>query len=196
MRELKIWRHDADDGGGFAVDPDRLADNVRIAVEIAFPDFVPEDRHFLSSRLVVLGGEIAAENRLYVDDLEKILGHIAAGVALRSFLVGDVDGRAVEIGAHHRERLLTRAQVFVILRRWDVAVAEVIILIRGLRIDEADAHELLGMRKGKAAQHDCVHHRELGRDAANAEREDDDGEDKKRFVLYQHAKTDAEILKE
>ena len=95
-----------------------------------------------------------------------------------------------------RERLLTRAQVFVILRRRDVAVAEVVILIRGLRIDQADAHELLGMRKGKAAQHDGVDHRELRRDAANAEREHGDGEDKERFVLHQHAKTDAEILKE
>ena len=43
-RKLKSWRHHADDGGGFAINPDRLSDDVRIAVEIALPDFVAEDR--------------------------------------------------------------------------------------------------------------------------------------------------------
>ena len=43
-RELKVRRHDADDGGGLAINPDRLPDDVRIAVEIALPDFVTEDR--------------------------------------------------------------------------------------------------------------------------------------------------------
>ena len=40
LRELKIRRHDADNGGGLAIDPDCLADDMRVAIEIAFPDFV------------------------------------------------------------------------------------------------------------------------------------------------------------
>jgi hypothetical protein len=52
------------------------------------------------------------------------------------------------------------------------------------------------MRKRKTAEHDRVHHRELGRDPANAKGEDDDGENEEGFVLHQHAQTDAEILKE
>jgi hypothetical protein len=115
LRELKIRRHDADDGGGFAVDPDRLAHDVGVAVEIALPDFVAEDRHLLRTRFVVVGDKIATKDRFHVDDPEKILSHIATGIALRSFLVGHVDRRAVEIRAHHRERLLTRPQVLVIL---------------------------------------------------------------------------------
>jgi hypothetical protein len=51
------------------------------------------------------------------------------------------------------------------------------------------------MRKGKTAQDDRVDHRELRRHPADAEREHGDGENEERFVLHQHAETDAEILK-
>ena len=67
---------------------------------------------------------------------------------------------------------------------------------RRLRIDQADAHQLFGMRKGKSAQDECIDHRELRRHATNAEREDEHGEKTKRFFFDQNAKTDAEILEE
>src|SRR4029077_3230923 len=38
--KLKSSRHHADNGGGLAIDPDCLADDFRIAVEIPLPDFV------------------------------------------------------------------------------------------------------------------------------------------------------------
>ena len=196
LREFKIRWHDANDGGGFAVNPDRLANNERVAIEIALPDFVPEDCHLFRPWLVIVGRKIATKDWFHVDDLEEIFRHITAGVALGSFLVGQIDRRAVEIRAHHRERFLARAQVFVILRGKDIAVAEVVVLVRRLWIDQADVHELFRMGKGKAAEHDRVDHRKLGRDAADAEREHDDGENKEGLVLHQHAQTDAEILKE
>ena len=196
LRELKAFRHHADDGGGAAVYPDRLPDDFRVAVEIALPDFVAEDGGFLGARLVIRGGEIAPENRRDVDDLEEIIGHITAGVALRFSLVGDVDGRAVEVGRHHRERPLRRAHILVVLGRRNVAGAVVILLVGRLRIDQADRRELLRMREGKAAQDERIHDRELRRNAANPEREHGDREEAEDLFFAQHAQTDPHILEE
>ena len=93
-----------------------------------------------------------------------------------------------------RERLLRRLDVLVILRRRNVADAEIVVLIARLRIDQADADQLFRMRKGKAAQHDRVDDRELRHRAADAEREHEHGEKTKNFVLQQDAKTDTNIL--
>src|SRR5260370_39235082 len=69
LRKLKVRWHDADNGGGFAIDPNCLANDMRVAVEIAFPDFVAQDCHLLGARLVILRREIATENWFHVDDL-------------------------------------------------------------------------------------------------------------------------------
>ena len=49
-------------GGGFAIDPNALADNVGIGGEIASPDFVPQNCDLFRAGLVVLGSEIAAQD--------------------------------------------------------------------------------------------------------------------------------------
>ena len=189
-------RHHADNRGSLSVNPDRLPDDVRIAVKIALPDFVTEDRDLFGARLVVVGREIATDDRRDADDLEEIFRHVSAGVALRIVVIGNVDGRSVEICGHLRERSLRRAHVFVILRGRNVARAEVVVLRRRLRIDQADAHQLFRMRKRKSAQNECVHDRELRRHATNAEREDEHGEKAKCFLFDQNAETDADISEE
>ena len=80
-----------------------------------------------------------------------------------------------------RERLLRRLQVFVILSGRNIAVAEIVVLIGRLRIDQPDAHQLFGMRKRKSAEHERVDDGELRRHAADAEREHEHGEKAKRF---------------
>ncbi len=52
------------------------------------------------------------------------------------------------------------------------------------------------MRKGKPAQHDRVHDRELRHRAADAEREHEDGEKEKGPVLEKNAETDPKVLGE
>src|SRR5436190_1736854 len=89
-REFKILRHHADDGGRLAVYPDRLADDVWITAEIAFPNFVAEDRRLLRARLVIVRREITTDDRRDVDDSEKIFGYVAAGITLRIVLIADV----------------------------------------------------------------------------------------------------------
>ena len=193
-RELKVLRHHPDDRGGFTVNPNGLADDVRFGAEIAPPNFVAEDRCLLRPRLVVVGREIAAHDRRHVDDPEKIFGDVGAGVTLRIVLVGDVDGRAVEITSHQAERILARLQVFVILSRRDEALPEIILLRRCLRVEQAYAHELLWMRERKSAQDKGVDDGELRGHAGDAERENEDGEETKRFFLEEDAQTDADIL--
>ena len=62
-RKFEIRRHDADDRGSLAINPNTLSDDVAVAVEIALPDFVTEDSDLFRAGLVVLGREIAAHNR-------------------------------------------------------------------------------------------------------------------------------------
>src|SRR5713101_1248245 len=101
--KLKIWRHDSDDGRGFAVNSDALSHNVWVGAEIASPDFVAEDRDLFCARFVVFGGEIAAQDRRDSDDLEKIFGYVTAGIPLRVVFVSHVDCRTAEVTRHHRK---------------------------------------------------------------------------------------------
>ena len=160
-----------------------MADNVRIGTEIAPPDFVTKDRDLFCARLVVLGRKVAALDRRDADDLEEVFGDIPAGVTLRIVLVGHVDGRSGKITSHHRKRLLRRFQIFVILRRRNLAEPEIIVLIARLGINQPDADQLLRMRKREAAQDDRVDHGELRGRTADAESEHEDGQKTKRFLF-------------
>ena len=142
---------------------------------------------------VVGGGEVAAEHRRHAQDAEEVLGDVGAGVALRLAVDRDVDGRAVEVGRQHLEGLLLRQHLVEVHRR-DLAVdAEE---VRARRVDEVDADQPVGVRKREAAQHHAVDDAEHRRDAADAEREDDDREGAEGFLLDEDAEADAQILAE
>ena len=171
-----------------------MSDNVWVSAEIAPPDFVAEDRDLFRARFVVFGREIAAHRGRHANDFEHVFRDITAGVALRSVLVGNVDCRSTEIAGHHRKRFLGRFYILVILRGRNIAVTKVIVLIARLGIDQADAHELFGMRKRKASQQDCVHNGELRRRAADAEPEHEHGQEAKCFLFEQDSQTNSHIL--
>src|SRR5262249_39496712 len=119
---------------------DALSDNVWVGVKIASPNFVTEDSDLFRPRFVVLSGEIPAKHRRDTDNLEKIFGHVTAGITLRIVLVSDIDRRSIEIAGHGRERFLRRLQVLVILSGGNIADTEIVVLIAGLGIDQTDAH--------------------------------------------------------
>jgi hypothetical protein len=100
LRKFEALRHHADDGRRFPVNPDRLADDARIAAEIALPDVVAEDRRLFRARFIVVRREIAADDRRHPDDAEEILGDVTAGITLGIILVGDVDRRAIQVTRH------------------------------------------------------------------------------------------------
>ena len=173
-----------------------MPDDVWIGAEIALPDFVTKESNLLRAGLVVFRGEIASQDRGNTHDAKEILGHITTGVTDGVVLVGDVDGRAVEVGRHHGEGLLRRAQIFVILRGRNVTGAVVVLVVRRPRINETDTHQLLGMRKGEAAEDKRIDDGELRRHSADAERENGHRKDAEYFLFNQNAKADADVLKE
>src|SRR4029450_9308808 len=81
-RELKIRRHNTNDGCGFAVNSNVLSDDFGIAVEITFPNFVAENDAPSPPQLFVSGGKIASDNRRYTSDLKKIFCDVAAVITL------------------------------------------------------------------------------------------------------------------
>ena len=108
--------------------------------------------------------------------------------------MGNVDRRAVDVAGHEREGLLASLQIFVVLRGGDIAVAVIVLLRRRLRVDQADAHQLFRMGKGKAAKHKGVDDRELRGHAPDAEGEHDRGEDAEGFLLEQNPEADTDVL--
>ena len=173
--ELKIRRHNADDRCRFAINSNVLSDDVGIAVEIPFPNFVTENDDPFRARFVVRGGEVASKNWRYTSDLEKIFGDVTAGITLRIVLVGNVYCRSTEIAGHQGARLLGRFQIFVILCCRNHAEPEVVVLIGRFRINQPDGHQLLRMRKRKPAQYDRIDHGELSGCAADTEAENEHG---------------------
>ena len=173
--ELKILRHNTDDRCRLAINSNVLSDDVRIAVEIPFPDFVTENDGPFRARFVICGGEVASKNWRYTSDLKKILGDVTTGITLRIVLVGNVYCRPTEIAGHQGAGLLGRFQIFVILRCRNHTEPEVVVLIGRFRIDQPNGHQLLRVRKRKPAQHDSINDGKLSGRAADTESENQHG---------------------
>src|SRR5262249_37523774 len=152
-----------------------LSDDIGIAVEIPFPNFVTENDDSFRARFVVGGGEVASNNWRYTDDLKKIFGDVTTVITVRIVLVGNVYCRPTEIAGHQLSPLLADFQIFVILCCGNHAKPEIVVLIARFRINQPNGHQLLRMRKRKPAQHNCIDHRKLSRGAPDAEREHENG---------------------
>ena len=192
--ELKILRHNADDCCRLAINSNVLSDDVGIAVEIPFPNFVTENDGPFRTRFVVLGGEVASKNRRYTSDLKKVLGDVTTGITLRIVLVGNVYCRPTEVASHQGARLLDRFQIFVILRCRNYAEPEVVVLIGRFWIDQPNGYQLLRMRKRKPAQHDSIDDGKLSGRTADTESENEHGQKTKGFVFEQNTQPDSNVL--
>src|SRR5439155_9123027 len=71
LRILKRGRHHARDDERIAVHDDRPTDDGSVAAKMALPQHVPEHDRALSTRLELVGGKRAAEERRYAEDREK-----------------------------------------------------------------------------------------------------------------------------
>src|SRR5437667_11497713 len=90
-RKFKVRRHNTNNGGGLAINPNALSDDVSVAVEIALPDLVTQNRYLWCAGRVVASSEIATHDWRHAEHLEEVLGHIGAGITLRIVFVGHVD---------------------------------------------------------------------------------------------------------
>ena len=192
--ELKILRHNADDCCRLAINSNVLSDDVGIAVEIPFPNFVTENDGPFGARFVIRRGEVASKNWRHTSDLKKIFGDVTTGITLRIVLVRDVYRRPAEVARHQGARLLGRFQIFVILRCRNHTEPEVVVLIGRFRIDQPNGHQLLRMRKRKPAQHDSIDDGKLSGRTADTESENEHGQKTKGFVFEQNTQPDSNVL--
>ena len=167
-------RGDTDHGHRVVVDPDRLADDRRIACEPADPVVVAQDDDRVAhGDLIVLPGvEHAAERRLHAEQREVVARHHLRLHALG--LVVDADRRRDQPPAQHfRERLRLLLVVLVdgvrVHARPHVAAVVAPLLVQH--------DQLLGILDRQLPEQHLVDQREDRRIRANPERQGQDGDD-------------------
>jgi hypothetical protein len=106
-------------------------------------------------------------------------------------------------GSHRLEYLLLGGPVDVVLRlhsRKSLRIAAVQTGANGdfasLPGDRAlaDRHELIGLVKRQAAEHNSVHHREDGRTGTDAERQDEQRDDGKAGIFSKHSESVTKVV--
>src|SRR5690349_10997406 len=70
--EPEIDRHDTDDRVSFAAHADGASNNIRIVAEQPGPCAVTDDRNRSSAGPVVVSGEAATEERIYLEDSKEV----------------------------------------------------------------------------------------------------------------------------
>jgi hypothetical protein len=195
LREGEAGRHDADDGGGAAVEADGLAEDIGDAAEVGLPELVGDEGGLFRAGLIVGGGEVASAGRGYAEDFQEVFRDVGAGEALGIALIGEVDGGAVDVGGDELEGFLGGGD-FLVVEGEDLAVVAEKVGLRGRGVDELDAGEAVGVGERKAAEHDAVDDGELRGDGADAEGEDGDGEGAEAFFFEEDAEAEAEVLEE
>ena len=74
LRELKAWRHDANDRVRRTVDDDGATDGWRIGRIATLPEAVAQHHHRRRAWPVVFFGKVAAQNRMLAEQRKQIPG--------------------------------------------------------------------------------------------------------------------------
>jgi hypothetical protein len=179
-------RHDADHGEGLAAQHEVAADHVRVAAEPALPVALGQDRHRLRPRLVVFGGEGAAEDGRLAQRREQAGRDLAAAEALRlrALRVED-EARAVEPD----QGLERSALVADVLEVRDGEAH-----LRDLFGPFGEEHEPVRLLVGKRAQQHRVDHAEDRGVGADAQGQGQDGHGGESGAARQHASPVTDVL--
>ena len=159
---------DADDACRLVVEDERSTHGVAAAAERALPELRAHDRNGGRAGSVVVGNEVAAEDRRDAERVEEVCRHVTSGEPFRARASGP-DEDVVARGGKRFECALPRAPVDEVRpgHRHHVAVP----------VDFLHEHDPLGIGKRQRPQHDAVDHREDRRRGADAECQGrDDGE--------------------
>ena len=171
--ETEILRHHADHGRGVVVERDRLPEHVGAAAERFLPQRVAEDDDRRGAGLVLFGLERAAEHGLHAKRPETIDRDPSAEHAFRAVAavedVGAVPSR--ERAGQRRRRV---AHIAEIRQR----KLEVVARILGVDDAQVEQRGLVGEERQRPQQHG-VEDREHRRRRGDADRERDDGDERK-----------------
>lgn len=110
-RKDEPCRHDADDGAGATVEPDRLPDDVGPAAEIGLPQGVGEDDGGGDAGPVVLGCKVAAEGGRHAERTEEVVADVAGVAALSDAADREIGAGHIQIAGEGFEAGLPGAQV-------------------------------------------------------------------------------------
>ena len=161
IEEAEPGGQHADDLARLAVDDDRLAHDGLIAAELALPVGVAQDHALGRLRRVVVGGEVAPQDRVDVEEAQRAVGHEECLDALGLAGAGDRHRAAVP-----ESDVLEDAPLF--------AINEV---IRGRHVQERDSeprgrvpqtHEPVGIVERQRLEQDAADDAEDGRVGADA----------------------------
>jgi len=182
---------DADDGCGAraleAAKANDFADDGRIGVKRARPEFVSEDSHALRLGAIVGGTDEAAEDRLETDDVEVGAVDDSGGECpcFAEASYGEVESRKSADGLNGFE---IGADVFD-FRNGEGDVG-------GISGNLADEKEAGFVAIDERAEQNAADDAEDGGVGADAEGERDDGDDGEAGVFVQHAKREADVVEE
>ena len=185
---MEIFRHNADDGVGFAVESDCFADFIAVAVEAVVPKAVAEDYYVSVAGLFFFGAECAAHDRLGFESFEKIGADTRAENSFGAIFAGEVEIRGGPGGKIVENGVLGAPVVEI----W--GACGVFPALFGVNLPEDS--ELVGMREGDGVQHPLSDHIEEQRAAGDAERESDDDEDGDAGGFCQRADPVAQVLQQ
>ncbi len=189
LREFESFRHDANDNGRVVVYPNGLANDAGVAAIAVLPDAVAKDDDRGGARTIVIGNEVASQERGLAKQLEASRRDVGAGVALRRpALVAHVHRRAAVRG-EAVERLGGFAPILEVLIR-DAHVAGA----HGVTCAQGQDPIRFGNRQA-ADQHRIDEGEDRGVDA-DPERQGDDCDKREPLVLDQQATRKLYVLPE
>lgn len=163
----KAFGHDADDGAHAIVKAQAAADDVRVARELALPEFVAEHGDGFGRGSAVAGYDVAANKRLHAHDFESVDGAEIAAEALRlaDARPGDVaNGGGEQVGEGRNAAL-----DFEVALRCAWRESEVLAWNSSVK-----AVERFGMRIRKRVEDDAVDDAKEGGGSTDAECERED----------------------
>ena len=170
VREAEAARHDPDDLVAPVVEPERAAEDLRVAAELAHPEGVAQDRHPVAPRDLLLGAERPPERGRDAEDLEELRrDHLhrerarLAGVARESA----VGRRTVAVHRHPGEDGVRVAPGAEVVRR----EGRHLVGHRQARTALPDPDEPLRLGVGGRLQQHPVHRGEDGRGGPDADRQ-------------------------
>jgi len=180
------------DGSSHGLDVERLSDDFRIAVEGSLPECVAQHGHSFGSFFVFVVLDDAADQRRNAQYLEQPSRCKAAS---NSFgLVVSMKNVITRSGSIVHDKTEPRKQLAFFLPGVQVRDGDLIFLVAQRRIRLPQHHDLTGTWVRQRTQQDRVHHAEDGSVGADAQGQRDDGHNRERRTVAQHAEPVADVL--
>src|ERR1035441_1939860 len=184
-RKIKRRGQDTNHGVAFVVELDASTENTGIACKVALPKSRTEKRDVIAPEFVLIAGERASEDRLHVQQLEKLGGNHQPPNPFWMIAPGEIEGLA-SIGRHQLETVVLVGPISEIGIRTHVSGRPV-----GSR---PHTYQLVRIAIRQWPQQDSFHHTEDGSIGANSQGQSEHGNQREPGALAQLAHGEPHVL--